>query len=152
MISRLHNVSIIIYQLSVFKSLTLFPALDISYSLGAKNDGLYCKDIQILKRNIKKSFPGPNTTKENQKFICLFSPKLKHLALLFLGVKWLSIQCDGVLKAVFCEKSLHNVRSAFNPDAQNQAEARLRPQMLKLDCLNLKLVKHFCHSVSLSVK
>lgn len=49
---------------------------------------------------------------------------VKHLALPILGVKWLSIQHDGVLKAVLSEKSLHNVSSVFSPDAQNQAEAR----------------------------
>ncbi|XP_047304072.1 lipoma-preferred partner isoform X7 [Homo sapiens] len=35
-------------------------------------------------------------------------PADEYFALPCLSVKWLSIQCDGVLKAVFSEKSLHN--------------------------------------------
>lgn len=38
---------------------------------------------------------------------------VKYLALPVLGVKWLSIQHDGVLKAVLSEKSLHNVSSVL---------------------------------------
>lgn len=92
--------------------------------------------------NIKKCFPG---LVQPKKFRNIFSSFL-HVETFKvppphtpLGVKWLSIQYDGVLKAVFSEKSFHSVSSVFNPEAQKQHRGKLAdwlgPLTLGLDCL-----------------